>query len=98
MRKIYGLVKKINCWLASFGVDRYLHLLAGLIISFFVALFMLKVGHETVDSSLVFGMMITVIVGALKEVFDQAYDASSDGIDWLFTCIGGVIGLVLWLL
>lgn len=44
MRKIYSLIKKLNAWLASFGVDRYLHLIAGLLIAFFVALLMMKVG------------------------------------------------------
>lgn len=99
MKKIVSLVRKFNVWLASFGGDRYLHLVAGLLISFFVALLMLKVGHESVWTCVGFSFMITVIVGFLKEVFDSLMtDGTADGIDWLFTCIGGVIGLGLWLL
>lgn len=98
MRKIYSLIKKFNAWLASFGVDGYLHLIAGLLIAFFVALLMMKVGQENVVTCVGFSLMVTVIVGMLKEVADQTFEGESDGVDWLFTCIGGLIGIGLWLL
>jgi hypothetical protein len=98
MKKIYQFFSKISGWLASFGVDRYLHLLAGLFIAFFVAIGMSIIGGESTWTCVFFSMMVTAILGIIKEVLDQNYTDQSDGIDFLFTCIGGIIGCGLWLL
>ena len=98
MKKIYQFFSKINEWFASFGVDRYLHLLAGLFIAFFVAMGMSIIGGESTITCALFSLMVTAILGIIKEVLDQNYTSQSDGIDFLFTCIGGIVGCGLWLL
>lgn len=45
-----------------------------------------------------FALMVTVVVGILKEVADQTYEGESNALDWAFTCIGGVIGCGLWMM
>lgn len=97
MKKIFSVMKSFNCWLAKAGADRYLHLLAGLLIAFFSAVIFDKVGGESTWTCVGVAMLITVIIGFLKEVADQTFEGTSDGIDWLFTVIGGILGCALWL-
>jgi hypothetical protein len=98
MKKIINSIKSFNCWLAKFGADRYLHLIVGLIIAFVTAVAFDKVGGESTWTCVGVAMLITAIVGMLKEVADQTFEGVSDGIDWLFTGIGGLLGCALWLL
>lgn len=98
MKKVYGLVKTTGEWLAKAGADRYLHLLAGLLIAFFVAMLMQCVAGEGRWTCAGFALLVTVAVGFLKEIADQTFEGESDGLDWAFTTIGGVIGCGLWLL
>ena len=98
MKKIYNFFQKINTWLASFGADRYLHLVAGILISFFVSMGFQAWQQETLLISTVVGYIITVAIGLGKEVLDQNYTGKSDITDWLFTGIGGLIGAALFAL
>lgn len=91
-------MKNFGEWLAKAGADRYLHLLAGLMIAFFVAMLMRGVAHEGRWTCAGFAMLVTVAVGFLKEIADQTFEGESDGLDWAFTAIGGVIGCGLWML
>lgn len=79
-------VKKINEWLDGVGVDKYLHVLAGLIITqLAIALF----GEPWI------GFIIGVVAGVLKETVDENAGGSFDLYDLLATVIGSGIGLVL---
>lgn len=98
MKKVYNVFKSIGEWLAKAGADRYLHLLAGLVIAFFTAMLMQGVAGEGRWTCVGFSMMVTVVVGIWKEVADQTYEGESDALDWAFTCIGGVIGCGLWMM
>lgn len=98
MKKVYNVLKSIGEWLAKVGADRYLHLLAGLVIAFFTAMLMQGVAGEGRWTCAGFALMVTVVVGILKEVADQTYEGESDVLDWAFTCIGGVIGCGLWMM
>ena len=99
MKKVYEVMKKVSEWLASFGADRWLHLIAGLIIAFGASMLVRGVAEE--DSRwlcALLGLTVAAAVGLLKEVADQSYEGESDGVDWLFTVIGGVVGCGLWLI
>ena len=98
MKKVYNVFKNFGEWLAKAGVDRYLHLLAGLIIAFFTATLVNGAAGEGRWTSVGLALMVTVAVGILKEVADQTYEGESDALEWAFTCIGGVIGCGLWML
>lgn len=82
MKKVYNVFKSIGEWLAKAGADRYLHLLAGLVIAFFTAMLMQGVAGEGRWTCVGFSMMVTVVVGILKEVADQTYEGESDALDW----------------
>lgn len=96
MKKIYDFVEKINGKLASYGADRYLHLIVGMIVSFIAAV-ILGYNGETTYTCVGFGLLIAIAVGFLKEVADQTFEGMSDFKDWLFTIIGGVIGSLMFI-
>lgn len=98
MKKVYQFFQKINTWLASFGVDRYLHLLAGIAISVIVCLLIQGIEGEGPLTCAGVAMMITTCVSVIKEIFDQTYEGNSELIDIAFTCIGGLIGCGIWLM
>ena len=78
MKKVYNVFKSIGEWLAKAGADRYLHLLAGLVIAFFTAMLMHGAAGEGRWTCAGFALMVTVVVGILKEVADQTYEGESD--------------------
>lgn len=98
MKKIYQFFQKINVWLASFGADRYLHLLAGIIIAFAVCMVMKAAEGVSSWICALMAVIASAALGVGKEVLDQNYTGQSSWLDIIFTCIGGVFGCVMWLL
>lgn len=98
MKKIYQFFQKINTCLASFGVERYLHLLAGIIISVIVCLLIQGIEGEDPLTCAGVAMMVTTCASVIKEVLDQTYEGNSELPDIVFTCIGGLIGCGIWLM
>lgn len=99
MKKILSVYDRVAEWLCSFGSDKYVHLLLGLLISFAVSwAFMLTTMGATKPVCAVCGMIAAVFVGFIKEVVDFFRDKPFDGVDILFTIAGGVIGAVLYLM
>ena len=98
MKKIYLFFQKINDWLASFGVERYLHLLAGIVISVIVCLLIQGIEGEGPLTCAGVAMMVTTCASVIKEVLDQTYEGNSELLDIVFTCIGGLIGCGIWLM
>lgn len=98
MEKLYNLFRKGSTWLASFGVDRYLHLIAGILISFLATLILVAVSGEGLLFGAVFGFLSAVVVGLGKEILDQTYIGKSDIVDWIFTIIGGAFGTIFYLI
>lgn len=78
MGKIY---EKIVGWLASFGVDKYLHFIAGLIIAAFFAI-VLKMDVCIVP---------VLFAGFIKEAFDEWRYGDFDWRDFAATILGGLI-------
>ena len=98
MKKVYTFFHKINTWLAYFGVNRYLHLLAGIVISVIVCLLIQGIEGEDPLTCAGVAMMITTCTSVIKEILDQTYEGNSELIDIAFTCIGGLIGCGIWLM
>ena len=99
MKKILSVYDKVAQWLCSFDSDKYVHLLFGLVISFAVSwLFMLTTMGATKPVCAVCGVIAAVFVGFIKEVVDFFRDKPFDGVDVLFTVIGGIIGAVLYMM
>lgn len=99
MKKILSAYDRVAEWLCSFGSDKYVHLLFGLVFSFPVSwAFMLTTMGATKPVCAVCGVVASVFVGFIKEVVDFFRDKPFDAQDWLFTVIGGVIGALMFLI
>lgn len=74
-------MKKLTEFLASFGVDKYMHVIAGLIIGvFFITIFPVKLP-----------IIPVLLIGTLKEVYDHFKPYGKfDLWDILATVIGGL--------
>ena len=99
MKKILSVYDRVAEWLCSFDGDKYVHLLFGLVISFAVSwAFMLTTMGATKPVCAVCGVIAAVFVGFIKEIVDFFRDKPFDGVDVLFTVIGGIIGAVLYMM
>lgn len=99
MNKVFSVYDKVAEWLCSFGSDKYVHLLFGLLVSFAVAwVFILTTAGSTMPVCAVCGVIAAVFVGFIKEVVDFFRDKPFDGGDVLFTVVGGIIGAVLYMM
>ena len=98
MKKVYEMMSKAGQWLASFGADRYLHLLAGLAVAFATCMVMAATQGVGPWTCALLGVIIVAAVGVGKEVLDQNYTGQSSWLDIIFTLIGGIVGCGLWML
>lgn len=99
MKKVFSVYDNVAEWLCSFGSDKYVHLLFGLLISFAVAwVFILTTAGATKPVCAVCGVIAAEFVGFVKEFFDFFRDKPFDGVDVLFTIVGGIIGAVLYMM
>lgn len=88
MKKFLGYYDKAVDWLCGWGSDKYLHLIAGLIISYvFSKLFT----HAWV------GLIAAFVVGVAKELADKYIRHHDFGkTDLAFTVVGGLIGMLMY--
>lgn len=97
MTKIFKFYDKIAEWLCDFTSDKYVHLLAGLLISFFVSwLVTLTTPNALSVECARCGFIIGVLVGIAKEIIDAYREKPMDCADLLFTVFGCVLGSVLY--
>lgn len=87
MKKILNIYTKTAAWLASWGADRYLHLLFGLLIAYVVGLLASGAWY----SAAALGVLAAVIVGFVKETADGFITGSADLGDLIFTAVGGAV-------
>lgn len=99
MKKILRVYDKAAEWLCKWGSDKYVHLLAGLLISYLYARMLVAVGVDGDCISFVFcGIGISGLVALLKEVADLMRGGVMDIYDIIFTMAGGFIGSLLFLI
>ena len=94
MKKVLRIYDRFAEWLCHFGSDKYVHLLCGLFICFFLSMLFAPIGGFSVWVAFV----VTCIIGLLKEIADAARGKQPDGMDITFTAVGGIIGGLLFLL
>ena len=98
MKKIFSVYDKVAEWLCSFTSDKYVHLLAGLLIGFLGSLLFAATTKNGTEVAYAFcGWFAAVLIGLFKEVVDFFRDKPFDAKDWLFTAVGGVIGALMYL-
>lgn len=98
MKKVFSVYDRVAEWLCSFTSDKYVHLLAGLLISFAVAwVFILNTAGATEPVCAVCGVIAAMLIGLFKEIVDFFRDKPFDAKDWLFTSVGGAMGAMMFL-
>lgn len=80
--------------LGSFGADRWMHLVAGLVIALVVSCL---ASGERWQAGLV-GLLSAFVLGFFKEVGDALAGERGDLTDLLFTTLGGAVGYGLMLI
>lgn len=94
---MYKIYIKVNSWLASWGSDKYLHLLACLLVSFIVAaglhIFISNKGNCSLA-----GFGLAFCLGIAKEMWDHVKGGDFDITDLDFSTTGALIGMLLFLL
>ena len=99
MKKFLEFYDKLAKRLCSFGSDKYLHLITGLLIGFFMSLLFAATTKGCMPLSYAAcGAIAATIAMLLKEIIDFFRGGSFDIADWLFGTIGGIIGALLYLI
>lgn len=99
MKKILRVYDKAAEWLCSFGGDRYVHLLVGLVFAVLVAVVMRATTPGCYVSAYAFmGVVGTAVVMILKEMLDFFRGGRFDVKDIAFGLVGGLLGGLLWLI
>ena len=97
MTKIFKIYDRLAEWLCDFTSDKYVHLLAGLLITFFVSWLAALTTHGVANVECArCGFIIGVLVGITKEIIDAYREKPMDCADLLFTVFGCVLGSVLY--
>lgn len=91
MVKLYN---KIANYLLQFSNDKYLHLIIGIIFAAIVS----WIASLFTAYSIIIGLISTILLMVLKEILDFIYKGNFDGKDIIFGCIGGIIGILLYLI
>ena len=96
MRKIYD---KMTDWLAGYGVDKYLHLMACLLITFAAAVLVRAVFREDGCVSAGTGACAVMATGFFKEWWDNSTTGDFSFSDLAFDaagCLTGAVMLCAW--
>lgn len=81
-----NIAEKFSNWLANIGYDKYLHFIAGLLIT--------QIGTALLDS-IIAGFAVAVVIGAIKEIMDKYLDGDCNVYDFFATTIGAIVGVIL---
>lgn len=98
MRKIYEIYQGAATWLASFGSDKWLHLLAGALVAFLAATLDTACFCREVWQGCIVGFLVVLFGGVFKEVVDFFLGKGFDFKDMVFTWAGGIVGALLFLI
>lgn len=99
MKKIVEIYDRIANWLSSWGSDKWLHFVAGVVASFvFAKILMLTTMDARMTACAMSGIGAAAFVGLVKEVCDTFRGGAFDPKDLLFTLSGGALGALLYLM
>ena len=99
MKKLLEIWNKAAEWLCGFGSDKWVHFVAGAIISFAVAWILMATTEGATELGSAFcGAFGALVAGMGKEVADVFCDKDFSLSDVIFTTLGGVFGGILFML
>ena len=99
MKKFLELYDHFAAYVCKFNGDKYVHLIVGLIIAYLVSAFasIVNVGYSSLTYAFI-GFLASVFAMILKEVLDFFRGHLMDSGDILFGVIGGLIGVILYVI
>lgn len=95
MEKIMDKIKKIVETLCRISGDKYVHLLACLLLTFIIGIGVLLFSHESQAVCAGIGACAAMIIGFFKEWYDQFTDGEFPYADLFFDLVGCVLGLIV---
>ena len=99
MKKVFEIYDKVAQWLCSFGSDKYLHLLVGLVSAVLVALVMQATTPNcNVAACASMGLIGAAVLMVIKELLNFFRGGRFDVKDIAFGLLGGLLGGLLWLI
>lgn len=84
--------KKLAEWLMSWGADRWLHFLVGLLVGYIVT----STFRGPLWVCMQLGFVASFVIGAVKECMDAYFYDDGDWTDLLFCMVGGLMGALLY--
>lgn len=96
--RVLGGWRKAAGWLASFGADRWMHLVAGLVVAYVAGCADMRIGGGPLWSAGLVGLLAALVAGFFKEIADSFTGSRGDLVDCLFTTTGGAAGFGLLML
>ena len=98
MKKILKVWDNFADWVCKFSGDKYVHLIAGLIIAFVFAWLMAVTTKGFPAINYAVCVIAAGVAMLFKEVIDFFRGEDFDGKDIVFGLIGGIIGALLYML
>lgn len=96
--KINSCYNKLASFLTSFSADKYVHCLAGIIISMICTACAFKIWDADIFSSVLIGIIAAAGISIIKEIIDRLRAQIFDGSDIAAGTIGGFLGALLSLM
>ena len=98
MKKIYEYYQKVAEWLCHFDGDKYVHLVAGLLLAYLAVNIGIYALHSELLPAMFVSFIIVAFLGIAKETIDFVLRKGFDGVDMMFTWVGSALGVLLCLL
>lgn len=99
MKKFFEYYDKFAQWLCHFQADMYVHMIVGVLIGFFASLvFAETTNNGTPLAYALCGVIAASLIMLIKELTDFFREESFDAGEWLSGTIGGMIGVLLYLI
>lgn len=90
MEKLKQIYQKIMSWIGTIPTDKWLHLVAGMLVAAFFAF--------VIPQTATWCVIFSVAAGIMKETIDQIRYKGWDWVDLAYTGAGGVlIQIIAWL-
>ena len=94
IKKIFHFISGVISFFQISYSGHFEHFIMGLLISALISyLIFWKTGKKM--KSFIFGILITTLIGTLKEVMDPYLRGNVDKYDLIYTFLGGVVGSVI---
>lgn len=90
---VFAMVERMKSWIYGIKADKLLHFITGLLVAQ-VAFLLINIGMAK-WASLLIAFVVTALVGGIKEFADKFTGGVPNWKDFVFTLVGGFVGLLI---